>query len=64
MSEIELRESERDVEIRSGASGFHLRTLPAEDFPAFPATEGDPLPLPATGARLDHGPGRQGRLAG
>jgi len=31
--EIELRESERDVEIRSGGSSFHLRVLPSEDFP-------------------------------
>ena len=34
--EIELRESERDVEIRSGGSSFHLRVLPAEDFPKLP----------------------------
>jgi DNA polymerase III sliding clamp (beta) subunit (PCNA family) len=26
--EIELREAERDVEIRSGGSSFHLRVLP------------------------------------
>jgi DNA polymerase-3 subunit beta len=43
--EIELRESERDVEIRSGGSSFHLRVLPSEDFPAFP--EGEPLTIPA-----------------
>jgi DNA polymerase III subunit beta len=34
--EIELREAERDVEIRSGGSSFHLRVLPAEDFPKLP----------------------------
>ena len=34
--EIELREAERDVEIRSGGSSFHLRILPAEDFPQVP----------------------------
>jgi DNA polymerase-3 subunit beta len=45
--EIELRESERDVEIRSGGSSFHLRTLPSEDFPSFPEEEGDPLSIPA-----------------
>ncbi|HJX33049.1 MAG TPA: DNA polymerase III subunit beta, partial [Solirubrobacterales bacterium] len=28
--EIESREAERDVEIRSGGSSFHLRVLPAE----------------------------------
>jgi DNA polymerase III subunit beta len=45
--EIELRESERDVEIRSGGSSFHLRVLPSEDFPAFPEEEGEPLSIPA-----------------
>ncbi len=44
---IELRESERDVEIRSGGSSFHLRTLPSEDFPHFPEEEGEPLTIPA-----------------
>jgi DNA polymerase III subunit beta len=34
--EIESREAERDVEIRSGGSSFHLRVLPAEDFPKLP----------------------------
>lgn len=45
--EIELREAERDVEIRSGGSCFHLRTLPAEDFPRAPDGEGEPLTIPA-----------------
>jgi DNA polymerase-3 subunit beta len=45
--EIELRESERDVEIRSGSSSFHLRTLASEDFPTFPEEEGEPLTIPA-----------------
>ena len=45
--EIRLRESERDVEIRSGGSSFHLRVLPSEDFPAFPEEEGEPLAIPA-----------------
>jgi DNA polymerase III subunit beta len=44
--EIEPRESERDVEIRSGGSSFHLRVLPAEDFPGLP-DEGEPLKIPA-----------------
>jgi DNA polymerase III subunit beta len=44
---IELREAERDVEIRSGGSSFHLRTLPSEDFPKFPEEEGEPLKIPA-----------------
>jgi DNA polymerase-3 subunit beta len=34
--EIESREAERDVEIRSGGSSFHLRVLPVEDFPKLP----------------------------
>ncbi len=45
--EIETRESEHDVEIRCGGSSFHLRTLPAEDFPTFPVEEGDLLKIPA-----------------
>jgi DNA polymerase III subunit beta len=47
MVEIETRESERDVEIRCGGSSFHLRTLPAEDFPKFPEEDGEPLKIPA-----------------
>jgi DNA polymerase III subunit beta len=46
--EIETREAERDVEIRSGSSSFHLRVLPAEDFPTLPsAGEGEPIRIPA-----------------
>ena len=45
--EIEPRSSERDVEITCGGSSFHLRTLPADDFPAFPQPEGEPLRIPA-----------------
>ncbi|HUB99411.1 MAG TPA: DNA polymerase III subunit beta [Solirubrobacterales bacterium] len=46
--EIEAREAERDVEIRSGSSSFHLRVLPAEDFPKLPAAEGEStLKIPA-----------------
>jgi len=45
--EIEQRESERDVEIRSGGSSFHLRVLPAEDFPNLPAEGPEPLKIPA-----------------
>jgi DNA polymerase-3 subunit beta len=46
--EIEAREAEHDVEIRSGSSSFHLRVLPAEDFPKLPAAEGEPtLKIPA-----------------
>ncbi len=46
--EVELRESERDVEIRSGGSSFHLRLLPSEDFPHLPEEGGEPLRIPAT----------------
>jgi len=45
--ELEARETERDVEIRSGGSSFHLRVLPAEDFPSLPREEGEPLKIPA-----------------
>jgi DNA polymerase-3 subunit beta len=45
--ELQTREEQRDVEIRSGASSFHLRTLPAEDFPPFPEADGEPLRIPA-----------------
>jgi DNA polymerase III subunit beta len=44
---LELREAERDVELTAGSSRFHLRTLPADDFPRFPETEGDAVELPA-----------------
>jgi DNA polymerase-3 subunit beta len=33
---IEYRSSEQDVELVSGPSRFHLRTLPADDFPKLP----------------------------
>ncbi len=45
--EIELREAERDVEIRSAGSSFHLRVLPAEDFPKLPEQGSEPLKIPA-----------------
>jgi DNA polymerase-3 subunit beta len=45
--EIELRDAERDVEIRSGGSSFHLRVLPAEDFPKLPEEGAEPLKIPA-----------------
>jgi DNA polymerase-3 subunit beta len=44
--DIELREAERDVEIRCGASRFHVRTLPAEDFPKVPEPDGDEMTIP------------------
>ena len=45
--EIEQREAERDVEIRNGGSSFHLRVLPAEDFPKLPEQGAEPLAIPA-----------------
>ncbi len=45
--EIEVRDAENDVEIRSGGSSFHLRTLAAEDFPKFPEDAGEPMRIPA-----------------
>ncbi|MFL5885994.1 MAG: DNA polymerase III subunit beta [Thermoleophilaceae bacterium] len=33
---LEYRSSEQDVEVVSGPSRFHLRTLPADDFPRLP----------------------------
>lgn len=45
--EVELRESEHDVQIRSGGSSFHLRVLPAEDFPNLPEEGSEPLRIPA-----------------
>ena len=46
--EIELREAEHDVEIRSGSSSIHLRVLPVEDFPKLPAPGEEPgLKIPA-----------------
>jgi DNA polymerase-3 subunit beta len=43
---LELRPEQRDVEISSGAARFHLRTLPAEDFPRLPEIEGETVRLP------------------
>jgi len=48
--EVELREAEHDVEIRSGGSSFHLRVLPVEDFPKLPQPQDEgslKIPAPA-----------------
>ena len=37
--ELELRSAEQDVELRSGAATFDIRTLRSEDFPALPRAE-------------------------
>ena len=41
------RSSERDVELTAGTASFHLRVLPAEDFPRLPGFEGDAIRMPA-----------------
>jgi DNA polymerase III subunit beta len=54
--EIATRESEHDVEIHSGSSNFHLRVLPAEDFPSLPDAGGDGalrIPAKALEASID-----------
>jgi DNA polymerase-3 subunit beta len=54
--EIESRESQQDVEIRSGSSSFHLRVLPAEDFPKLPGAgdeAGLKMPAKALEASID-----------
>jgi DNA polymerase-3 subunit beta len=38
---IEYRAAEQDVEVKSGPSTFHLRTLPLEDFPNLPEQSSD-----------------------
>jgi len=44
---LELRAEQRDVELVAGDARFHLRTLPAEDFPRLPEIEGEVATLPA-----------------
>ena len=61
--ELELRTEQRDVEISAGGARFHLRTLPAEDFPRLPEVEGDTVRLPAGAAGRHDRPGRPGRVA-
>jgi DNA polymerase-3 subunit beta len=53
---IETREAEHDVEITSGGSSFHLRTLTAEDFPSLPVPADQPglsIPAAALEASID-----------
>jgi len=40
---LELRPSDQDVEIASGAATFHIRTLRSEDFPPLPEPGGDAI---------------------
>jgi DNA polymerase III subunit beta len=43
---LEQRPEQRDVELTAGSARFHLRTLPAEDFPRLPEFEGEAVKLP------------------
>ena len=42
---LERRESEGDVELVAAGSRFHLRTLPADDFPRVSRPTGDPVKI-------------------
>jgi DNA polymerase-3 subunit beta len=44
---LAVRPEQRDVELTAGGARFHLRTLPAEDFPRLPELESDGSSLPA-----------------
>ena len=44
---LELRAEQRDVELTAGGARFHLRMLPAEDFPRLPEADGEAAKLPA-----------------
>ncbi len=44
---VEMRPEQRDVEITAGTARFHLRTLPAEDFPRLPQLDADTMTMPA-----------------
>ncbi len=54
--ELESREAQHDVEIRSGGSSFHLRVLAAQDFPELPQPGEEPslkIPAAALGASIE-----------
>ncbi len=44
---LALRAEQRDVELTAASARFHLRTLPAEDFPRLPEADGEAARLPA-----------------
>src|SRR5215212_4806371 len=44
---LEVRASEGDIALSSGAASFNLRTLPPEDFPSLPDPPGEDLRLAA-----------------
>jgi len=43
---LEHRSEQRDIELTAASARFHLRTLPAEDFPRLPDFEGEAVHLP------------------
>jgi DNA polymerase-3 subunit beta len=43
--DFEYRTAERDVELRSGSSNFHIRTLSGDDFPPLPEPGEQPISL-------------------
>jgi DNA polymerase-3 subunit beta len=50
---LEYRSSQQDVEVVSGPAKFHLRTLPAEDFPKLPEAPASGVLTVPTGAFVD-----------
>ena len=60
---LALRAEQRDVELTAGGARFHLRTLPAEDFPRLPEADGEPAKLPAAPAGGDDRARRPRRVA-
>ena len=50
---LEYRSSQQDVELISGPAKFHLRTLPAEDFPTLPELPGEGVLTVPAGAFVD-----------
>ena len=60
---LEYRSSQQDVEVVSGPAKFHLRTLPAEDFPRLPeAPPEGVMNVPAAAFVETIAPGGPGRL--
>ena len=50
---VEYRSAEQDVELVCGPSSFHLRTLPADDFPSLPTADGAQSMAVPAGAFVD-----------
>jgi DNA polymerase III subunit beta len=50
---LEYRSSQQDVEVISGPAKFHLRTLPAEDFPSLPELPSEGVLTVPAGAFVD-----------